>query len=822
MAGVGTAVCPSCQVAVDRFSPQKVAERLTGVKNGKKFMVCFATPSENQDFWPVDLREARQQGFRRAIIQEKIIDLAEIDEVVGKKDLLLDSAKADSISTSSSKKKSSTTAQAAESNDTANDSATPSGLRRPLIVVDRLSTTGNVDDPRVLEALEIAFQFGWGECYLLVQSPTSAENELGDDSHRAGDALFAGNEKDTDTIWVIEGRRFQLRRFTSALNCPQCGQGFPNPQRQFFQPQRLLSAGNDATTLDDAPLTSHKTNCHWHPASDIFRWDSYTINQLYDLPLQQLADWLQQLELSPNEAAICKGPLKQIQSRLSYLNRIGLGYLPLHRPLHSTSRGERQRLLLTKCLGSSLTEILYVLDEPSRGLHPVDMPRLIQAISELHQGKTEGYQDQQGSRYTGSNRNTIVVVDHQQEMLQAAERVIEIGPHAGAEGGEIVFDGSPEQLSTSNTHTGRYWQGCRSTRSESTSLTLSRRQNRSPAGWVKLKGARANNLKSIDVDFPLGCLTVIVGVSGAGKTSLLRQELFPRLNQCFHPTCDRNKSDDVNEARTKSNERRKSDSLAIEAGRLEEVVYVDQTPIGNCGRSNPMTFIKAYDEIRKVFAETQDAQQRNLKPADFSFNLKSGRCPRCEGTGQLKVEMQFMADLFLTCDQCQGARFCDRVLNARYRSLSIANVLNLTVREAFSFFRGKPKLQTKLKTLIDVGLDYIRLGQPANRLSGGEAQRLRLAQYLAVPRSKPTMFLMEEPTSGLHRYDIDRFLECLEVILSVGHSLVIVEHNLHFIRHADWIIELGPAADQHGGKLIAVGRPNELVSNSASIIGPFL
>ena len=427
--------------------------------------------------------------------------------------------------------------------------------------------------------------------------------------------------------------------------------------------------------------------------------------------------------------------------------------------------------------------MLFVLDEPSIGLHSHNVRQLIDSISKIH-----------------SRGNTVVVVDHEPEVIQAAHRVVEIGPGAGAEGGEVVFDGSVDELLTDeDSMTGQYLSR---RRGQSAGQETRRKSHR----FMKLIGASGHNLKNINVEFPLGVLCAVTGVSGAGKTSLVRNTLYGAVSKHFE--------NDV------------AGTLPYEeihgADWVSEVVLIDDAPIGRSSRSNPVTYVKAFSEIRNCFAETPDARRRNLEPGKFSFNVAGGRCEKCRGDGQISLNMQFMADLWVSCDQCNGTRYREDVLSVRYRDRNIAQVLALTVREAFTFFRGHPAVQTKLKALIDVGLEYIQLGQPANTLSSGESQRLKMAHYLNTAKNRRVLFILDQPTTGLHPHDIIRLLDCFGSLISGGHSMIVVEHNLNFIKHADWIIDLGPGAAEQGGTVVATGTPEDIVANEASLTAKYL
>jgi excinuclease ABC subunit A len=468
---------------------------------------------------------------------------------------------------------------------------------------------------------------------------------------------------------------------------------------------------------------------------------------------------------------------------------------------------------LTAALGSSLVNTLYVLDEPSAGLHPRDSARVIAAIRRLRDA-----------------RNTVVVVEHEDQFILAADEVIDIGPGAGRDGGEILFHGPPAELL-------RYYSAASpspqpSSQGQGVSRTasyLSRREailvpaQRRPldGGCLTLCGARLHNLKDITVAFPLGVLTVVTGVSGSGKSSLVEDTLHPALMQAL----TRKASDaPASVSRTEIATMAHSSFDRLDGvEQIDEVVLVDHGPIGRTPRSNPVTYLKAFDDIRRVFAETPEARLRNCSAAHFSFNaVGGGRCPKCSGHGAITLDMQFLADVSMTCPECHGSRYKKDVLEIKYRGLSIADVLSMTVREAFTFFRGQRRLQKRLHFLKEVGLDYLPLGQPAPTLSGGESQRLKLAARLAEGARARVLILLDEPTTGLHRADVARLLDCFNSLLSAGHSLIVIEHNLDIIKSADYVIDLGPDAGKRGGHVVARGTPEQVAAVAESVTGQAL
>ncbi len=501
------------------------------------------------------------------------------------------------------------------------------------------------------------------------------------------------------------------------------------------------------------------------------------------MKIEDAAAFFRDLALDPYRQEVGRVALQQIRARLEYLVAVGLGYLTLDRTLRTLSGGELRRVALTSALGSSLVNMLYVLDEPSVGLHPRDIQRLIQAICDLR-----------------DRGNTVVVVEHEEAILRAADQVIEIGPGAGERGGRVVFQGTPEEMMRSaHSLTGDYLAGRRG-------IACPARRRAPEHGWIRLAGARGNNLRNITVEVPRGVLCVVPGVSGSGKSTLVQDTLYPALCRRMHKEAPKPCPYDE----------------IYGDGQIDDLVLVDQTPIGRSPRSNPVTYLKAFDEIRAVFAETPEARTRGYTASHFSFNSEEGRCSACQGEGQIQIDMQFLADVYMKCSQCHGTRYRDAILEVTYRGRNIAEVLDMTVREAFTFFRGRPKVQARLKRLIDVGLDYLRLGQPANTLSGGEAQRLKLAAYMSSAKRGRCLFLLDEPTTGLHFADIVQLLDCFDALLAVGHSLIVVEHNLQVIKAADYIIDLGPGAADEGGRVVVQGTPEMVANHPTSVTGRYL
>ena len=512
------------------------------------------------------------------------------------------------------------------------------------------------------------------------------------------------------------------------------------------------------------------------------------VSDLVNQPVDQLASFFNGLQLSDHDKVVSDRLLIEINNRISFLCDVGLGYLTLNRLSSSLSGGESQRINLATSLGSSLVGSMYILDEPSIGLHSRDTVRLIKVLRKLqHLG------------------NSVIIVEHDEEIIRDADMIIDIGPLAGTHGGEVVFQGTHEELALDNKSlTAKYINGI-----EKIDLPLIRRKWNN---YIEIIGARENNLKGIDVKFPLNTLTVITGVSGSGKSSLVKKILYPALTKYLGGYGDK----------TGDHTRLQGDISLITA-----VEFVDQNPIGKSSRSNPVTYLKTYDDIRKLFADQQASKINGFTASHFSFNIDGGRCEECQGEGEIKVEMQFMADIHLTCESCNGKRFKADVLDVKFKEKSIYDILQMTVDEAIIFFsendkhEGK-KIAKKLMPLQDVGLGYVKLGQSSSTLSGGESQRIKLASFLAKEKDTPTLFIFDEPTTGLHFHDIRKLLDAINALISRGHTVLIIEHNTEVIKVADWIIDLGPEGGETGGYKVFEGTPEELVKCDASYTGKYL
>lgn len=509
------------------------------------------------------------------------------------------------------------------------------------------------------------------------------------------------------------------------------------------------------------------------------------ILELVEMPVYQLREFFRTLELSEHDTLIATRLLNEIKSRLSFLDNVGLGYLTLNRMSNTLSGGESQRINLATSLGSSLVGSLYILDEPSIGLHSRDTDRLIKVLRQLQQ-----------------LGNTVVVVEHDEEIIRAADYIIDIGPDAGRLGGEIVYQGNMNNLHKgSNSYTVKYLLG-----EETIDLPQT---HRSWNNYIEIKGARENNLKGIDVRFPLNVMTVVTGVSGSGKSTLVRDIFYKALKREYSEATDR-----------------PGEFIALEGDikQVSNIEFVDQNPIGKSSRSNPITYVKAYDEIRKLFAEQPLAKQMGYTAGYFSFNSEGGRCEECKGEGTVTVEMQFMADLVLECESCHGKRFKNDTLEVKYEEKNIFDILEMTVNQAIEFFteHNQKKIVKKLLPLQSVGLGYLKLGQSSSTLSGGESQRVKLAYFLSLEKIQPTIFVFDEPTTGLHFHDIKKLLTVFNSLIERGHTLIIIEHNMDVIKCADYIIDLGPEGGEMGGNLVIAGTPEEVAQCAASYTGQFL
>jgi excinuclease ABC subunit A len=824
-------ICMQCGQMVSRTTPQAAAQIIAALPGEGRLMLGFETSWEDVSDRAVVLSNLQAAGFVRLLAGDQLFNLGQ--------DARLEMA----------------------------DALPLQGT--VWVIVDRLR--GGEAPARTAESLETAFAQGRGEIALLLDTAhsgmlASAQGTLG--------VPEATLNQPAGAWWPW--------RLSDQLRCAQCGIDYPDPEPRLFNFNSPLGACptcegfGDCVDLDldlivpdkrktlregavapwTTPAHSHQLELLLDVAEDLklpvdipfrkltkkqitllvdgdnrhgfagltgffaalerkkykmhvrvflSRWRSYStcpacsgkrlnplalafqvagknFAELCEYPVRELADFLAAIELDARQTQIVAGPLEQVQQRLGYLLDVGLSYLTLNRTLRTLSGGEAQRTALTAALGSSLVNMLYVLDEPSAGLHPHDVRLLADAIERL-----------------AGRGNTVVMIEHEEALLRRAQWLVEVGPEAGAGGGKIVFAGTQADLRKSGSLTGDYLAGRRM-------VPVPARRRALEHGHIRLTGCTGNNLQQLDVDFPLGVLCMVTGVSGSGKSSLVQDTLYGAL---------------VNRLSAQSVKTLPYDGIEG-TGLIDDCILVDQSPISRSPRSNPVTYIKAFDEIRQVFAETLEAKTHNYTAGHFSFNSELGRCPTCTGDGVIQIDMQFLADVTMTCADCGGDRYRAEILNVRYRDRNIADVLHMTVREAVQFFRGAKKVQQKLKALIDVGLGYVQLGQSATTLSSGEAQRLKLAGFLASATQRKTLFLLDEPTTGLHTHDILQLLDCFDALLEAGHSLIVIEHNLHLMAAADHIIDIGPGAAEAGGRVVVSGTPDMVAAEHDSWTGQHL
>ena len=544
----------------------------------------------------------------------------------------------------------------------------------------------------------------------------------------------------------------------------------------------MLSRYRGKTGCPDCRGTRLKKEAMYVKVSD------KSVQDLVLLPINELQEFFLNLKLSDHDTKIAERILTEINNRLEFLNDVGLGYLTLNRLSASLSGGESQRINLATSLGSSLVGSMYILDEPSIGLHSRDTERLIRVLRKLQK-----------------LGNSVLVVEHDEEIMRAADEIIDIGPLAGRLGGEVVFQGTHEELeSSSKSMTAKYLTG-----REKIEIPATRRKW---SNYIEITGARENNLRNVSVKFPLNSICVVTGVSGSGKSSLVTKVLYPAIAKMFGGFSEKTGQ---------------HDQIRGDFNLITSVEFVDQNPIGKSSRSNPATYLKVYDEIRKLYADLPGSKHNGFKPAHFSFNIEGGRCDECQGEGEITVEMQFMADVHLLCESCKGKRFKEEILEVTFEGKSIFDILDLTVNDAIDFFTSqKPttskKIAKLLKPLQDVGLGYVKLGQSSSTLSGGESQRIKLASFLAKEKGSPSLFIFDEPTTGLHFHDIRKLLDSFNALISRGHSIIIIEHNMDVIKCADWVIDLGPEGGKNGGTIIFEGKPEDLVNVKESYTGAAL
>lgn len=816
-------------------------------------ILCPLYPHNNRSL-KEELAVLLQKGFVRVEFRgklSKIEDLLQDMSIVDDGSWLVEEVKGESLKVKgkSTKKKAAVDEPATEAESTTHHSllTTHQTVR---IVIDRISK--NEEDEtlsRLGDSIQTAFFEGKGDCYVRYTEPEkdkeqerffcdrfeldgirfeepspnffSFNNPYGACKRCEGYGKVIGIDEDLvvpdKSKSVYEGaiapwRGEKMREWNDVLVKSALKFDFPI-HRQYNQltekQQQLLWTGNSyfrglnsffkemeeqTYKIQYRVLLSRyrgKTTCPECKGSRLRQDASYvkinerSITDVVLMALDKALEFFNGIKLNETDTKIGKRLLMEITNRLLFLNDVGLSYLTLNRLSNTLSGGESQRINLATSLGSSLVGSIYVLDEPSIGLHPRDTQRLIGVLKSL--------------RDVG---NTVLVVEHEEEIMKAADHIIDIGPEAGTHGGNLMFSGTySEIIKDDKSLTGRYLSG-----KEEIAIPQGRRNWND---FIEIKGARENNLQHVNAKFPLGVLTVVTGVSGSGKTSLVKRILAPALQKTLG---------NYNGEQTGS-----YDSIEGDYQKIEQVEMVDQNPIGRSSRSNPVTYVKAWDEIRNLYASQPVSKAAGLKPSAFSFNVEGGRCDVCQGEGEVKIEMQFMADIFLTCETCGGQRFKQHILDVTYHDKNVSEVLGMTIDEALEFFTKEPKIISKIKPLVDVGLGYVQLGQSSNTLSGGEAQRIKLASFLVKGNNThKTLFIFDEPTTGLHFADIKKLLKSFDALLNHGNTIIVIEHNMDVIKCADWVIDIGPEGGDRGGRVVFEGVPEDLIKEKDSYTGKFL
>lgn len=820
-ARIGVPHCPKCGKVIERQNPQQIADKVLELPEGTKFMilapVIWGRKGEHKNI----LENIRRQGYMRVKVDNQLYTLDE--------EIVLDKKKKHSIS----------------------------------VVVDRLVSRPNLGS-RLTDSLETALQLGNGTVSIeviggatQVYSEKFACPDCGISLPEIEPRLFSFNapygacpdcmglgqhmEFDPDLIIPDKSKPFDegaiaavssnvksyfLCQLASVLksrgftlkNCwkdlpkkfqKQLLDGIPdevftfsyenlmgetNEHHTVFEgiiavlKRRLKEAMSESQRLDyESFMTAIEcTTCHGarlRPEVLGITVDGKNIREVCDLPVRECLAFFTNIHLSDRDAFIAQQILKEIRARLQFLNNVGLDYLTLNRAAATLSGGEAQRIRLATQIGSGLVGVLYILDEPSIGLHQRDNDKLLATLKNL--------------RDMG---NTLLVVEHDEDTMRTADQIIDIGPGAGENGGYVVAQGTAEEISkVPESITGQYLSGAKS-------IPVPEIRRKGTGKFLTVKGASANNLKNIDVKFPLGTLTVVTGVSGSGKSTLVNDVLYKALSKKLMG----------------SRERPLAHEKILGMQNVDKVINIDQSPIGRTPRSNPATYTGVFDLIRQLFATTNDAKMRGYKPGRFSFNVKGGRCEACHGDGMLKIEMNFLPDVYVPCEVCHGSRYNRDTLEVRYKGKNIADVLDMTVSEACQYFSNQQRILKKLQVLEDVGLGYIRLGQAATTLSGGEAQRVKLATELSKVNTGKTVYILDEPTTGLHMADVHKLLEVLQRLVEAGSTVIVIEHNLDVIKSADYLIDLGPEGGDRGGTVVATGTPEKVAKNPASYTGQYV
>jgi excinuclease ABC subunit A len=821
-ARIGRPFCPECGAEITGQTQEQIVDRLMTIEDGRKFMVMAPVVRGRKGEYGKLLEQMRLEGYSRAEIDG---ELRRLDE-----DIVLDKKFKHDISIVVDRlvMKSELRRRLSESVEAA------AGIAAGLIEVEFVDS----DEPKLvfseqfaclncgtsipeLEPRIFSFNSPHGACdgchglgfqkvidpELVVPDPTLSLGEGALQPWNRGVTAYwrrliasvaESYDVDADKPWakltkpekdiflygtgeerhqVTYTNRFGRRRsykvrFEGIVN---------NLQRRYEETDSETNRDRIEGYMAEQPCPQ----CHGarlRPESLAVKVGGLSIAEYSDLSARRAKQWIEELEMTETERAIARLIVREITERLTFLDNVGIGYLSMDRSARTLSGGEAQRIRLATQIGSSLVGVMYVLDEPSIGLHQRDNEKLIATLDRL--------------RDLG---NTVIVVEHDQGTMMAADHLVDLGPGAGEHGGYVISAGTPKQVAKDPASlTGQYLSG-----KKKIEIPAERRQ---PKGALLVRGAREHNLKDVDVTIPLGVFCCVTGVSGSGKSTLVNETLYPSVANRLH------------QAKLRPGAHDGIDGLS----QIDKIINIDQSPIGRTPRSNPATYTGVFDHIRQIFTQTQEARARGYKPGRFSFNVKGGRCEVCKGDGQIKIEMHFLPDVYVPCEQCHGKRYNRETLEVRFKGKNIAEVLEMSVEEGVGFFENVPKIARRLRTLHDVGLDYIRLGQPATTLSGGEAQRIKLATELSKVATGDTLYILDEPTTGLHFADVQRLLDVLGRLVDQGNSVVVIEHNLDVIKTADWLIDLGPEGGDGGGEIVAVGTPEEISAVENSYTGRFL
>jgi excinuclease ABC subunit A len=817
-ARIGKLSCHRCGRPVARQTPQQIVEELSRLPDGTRFSILAPLVRDRKGEHKAVLEKARRAGFSRVRVDSEVRSLEEDIDLDKKKkhdiEIVLDRLVAKGGLTESARSRLTDSVEAALregggvliveregapdllfSEDQACQHCgisfpelTPQlfSFNSPLGMCPEchgLGTRAEMDEELMVPDASLSINQGAVKPWGVIEDKggwraavvRSMARHFGIDLASPWERLSASQRRvvlhgDVERITIRKGKRSFKTRFEGLV---------PILMRRMKETESEIVQKHYAQYMSDKPCSACG-GVRLRPEALAVTVGGKTIAALAQSSIDEAHLFATTVELGGTDALIGSELLKEIVNRLRFLRDVGLGYLSLDRLAPTLSGGEAQRIRLASQIGSELTGVVYILDEPSIGLHPRDNGRLLAAL-----------------RHLRDMGNTVVVVEHDRETIEAADHIVDFGPDAGIHGGEIVATGSAREIALScRSLTGKYLSG-------ELSIPISPERRKPRKEKVGIRGARENNLKNIDVTIPLGVLVGVAGVSGAGKSTLVNEILYPALARALN--------------RSEAHPGEHDSVSGIE--NLDKVIDIDQSPIGRTPRSNPATYTKAFDEIREFFANLPEARARGYQAGRFSFNVKGGRCERCEGDGVIKVEMHFLADVYVPCEECRGRRFNDATLEVRYKGLSIADVLDLTVSEAAVLFQNHPSIRRILETLIEVGLGYIRLGQSSPTLSGGEAQRVKLSRELAKRSTGRTFYILDEPTTGLHFHDVARLLKVLQQLVEAGNTVLVIEHNLDVLKTADFLIELGPEGGDAGGRVVASGTPEDLVRNPVSPTG---